>query len=528
MPSRKSYNPTVGPVGFVESFAMKNHSRLNDRDKSAGEELDEGVIEVQVIPQDDNWGETATTITETTGTSVISGASETNLSDIGKDFRACRFNFRRHCGFAITVLFGLIGVLSPVAFVVIPIVLWEPEGCLGKCDGLYMSLGFREVILIAGIWALYFRRPRINFPRVNRLKVGIMGLAFIIVMSYWVIYGFRVLERKTKSYECGAESEYRAQCESIAQSEYIAQFALSLADTLLFVHYLSLVALWFRQSRVTYTMKVIRSTDGFSRFYNVGVMSIQHASAFVLNHYYKDFPEFNPLLMRIPTSRSSQKKETTNIKFYDIDGGKLANDSSTSNSRARAVIAATARKRESRHNDRFYEEEEYNRRVKKRRARLTTATEEAFTHVKKLKFDRDRSVPLDAEEAAQAIFPSLARHLQKYLRTTRQQYRYSMDSILKHLAHCLIFDMSPKAFLERYLVDQPCVQLLAENIKTWSLICEEQLTSNISKSTVFQLLRDEYSLVVTINELPQYDIVEEDFHFDDNQFVLRLNSETSV
>lgn len=509
---------------------MKNHSRLTDRDrdKSGGEELDEGVIEVQVIPQDDDWGDTATTITETTGTSVISGVSETNLSDIGKDFRACRFNFRRHCGFAITVLLGLIGVLSPVAFIVIPIVLWEPvvwepEGCkyetgkrdgscmsLGYRDGLYMSLGFREIILIAGIWALYFRRPRINFPRVNRLKVGVMGLAFVIVMSYWVIYGFRVLEKRTQS------------------SESIAQFALSLTDTLLFVHYLSLVVLWFRQTRLTYTVKVIRSMDGFSRFYNVGVMSIQQAAAFVLNQYYKDFPEFNPLLMRIPTSRNSKKKaEPTNIKFYDIDG-KLGNDSATANSRARAVIAATARKRESRHNDRFYEEEEYNRRVKKRRARLTTATEEAFTHVKKLKFERGPCVPLDAEEAAQAIFPSLARHLQKYLRTTRQQYRYSMDSILKHLTHCLIFDMSPKAFLERYLVDQPCVQLLAENIKTWSLICEEQLTSSISKSTVFQLLRDEYSLVVTINKLPQYDIVDEDFDFDDNQFVLRLNSETSV
>ena len=27
------------------------------------EDYDDGVIEVQVIPQDDNWGETATTIT---------------------------------------------------------------------------------------------------------------------------------------------------------------------------------------------------------------------------------------------------------------------------------------------------------------------------------------------------------------------------------------------------------------------------------------------------------------------------------
>lgn len=507
-------------AALFDRSKMKGHSRFTDHERSGGEELDEGVIEVQVIPQDDNWGETATTITETTATSVISGISETNLSDIGKDFRPCRFNFRRHCGFAITIILGILGIFSPVVFVVMPILLGEPgeymNDCSSKgskfneCDGLYMSLGFREVILIAGIWALYFRTPRINFPRVNRLKIGVMGLAFIIVMSYWVIYAYRVLEEGSKS------------------SKSIAQFALSLADTLLFVHYLSLVALWFRQSRVTFTMKVIRSTDGVSRFYNVGVMSIQQAAAFVLNNYYKEFPEYNPLLMSIPSTRKSQKKEPTNIKFYDIDGGKVGNDSSNANSRARAVIAATARKRESRHNDRFYEEEEYARRVKKRRARLITATEEAFTHVRKLKLERGPCVPLDAEEAAQAIFPSLARPLQKYLRTTRQQYRYSMESILKHLAHCLIFDMTPKAFLERYVNEQPCVQLLAENIKSWSLVCEEQLTSSITKSTVFQLLRDEYSLVVTVNELPQYDINEEDFDFDDNQFVLRLNSETSV
>ena len=36
------------------------------------------------------------------------------------------------------------------------------------------------------------------------------------------------------------------------------------------------------------------------------------------------------------------------------------------------------------HNDRFYEEQEYERRVRKRRARLLVATEEAFTHIKRL------------------------------------------------------------------------------------------------------------------------------------------------
>ena len=66
---------------------------------------------------------------------------------------------------------------------------------------------------------------------------------------------------------------------------------------------------------------------------------------------------------------------------------------------------------------------------------------------------------MDSYEAAQSIFPSLARPLQKYLRITRQQPRHTMDSILTHLATCLKYDMAPKAFLERYLITSPVLQV---------------------------------------------------------------------
>ena len=36
------------------------------------------------------------------------------------------------------------------------------------------------------------------------------------------------------------------------------------------------------------------------------------------------------------------------------------------------------------HNERFYEEYEYDKKLKKRRARLITAAEEAFTHIKRI------------------------------------------------------------------------------------------------------------------------------------------------
>lgn len=66
---------------------------------------------------------------------------------------------------------------------------------------------------------------------------------------------------------------------------------------------------------------------------------------------------------------------------------------------------------------------------------------------------------MDCHEAAQAVFPSLARALQKYLRVTRQQPRHSVDSILKHLSLCLSHDLSPRAFLERFLQPAPVLQV---------------------------------------------------------------------
>ena len=70
-----------------------------------------------------------------------------------------------------------------------------------------------------------------------------------------------------------------------------------------------------------------------------------------------------------------------------------------------------------------------------------------------------RKQALSPYEAAQAVFPSLGRALQKYLRVTRQQPRHTMDSILAHLATSIMYDMAPKAFLAKYLVSSPVLQV---------------------------------------------------------------------
>ncbi|KAK2727612.1 hypothetical protein QYM36_008183 [Artemia franciscana] len=65
---------------------------------------------------------------------------------------------------------------------------------------------------------------------------------------------------------------------------------------------------------------------------------------------------------------------------------------------------------------------------------------------------------MDPLEAAQAIFPSLARPLQKYLRITRQQPRNTVESIIHHLATCLTHDLSARAFIEKFVETSPVLQ----------------------------------------------------------------------
>lgn len=467
--------------------------------------LDEGIIQVQVIPQDDNWGETATSITET-ATSIVT-LSETDLSDIVKERRriSCG-SFGRHVKLIPQAVLCVFSVVSPILFVVFPLVTWKPTPCGSTCDGLFISFAVKELLLMIGIWALYFRMSRVTLPRLFVLRVAFMVLVFLVLVCFWLFYGWRIIDKKANNFV------------------EILYFAINMLDTLLFLHYASVVVLWIRQTDPLFTLKVIRSTDGISRHYNIGPLSIQRAAVFVLEQYYKDFPEYNPFLMQTPARTAH--KQFSSLKFYDIDGKQ--NDKV--NPRARAILtAASTRRRDPARNDRFYEEAEFDKKVKRRKARLFNACEEAFGHIKRVQLERGPCVPMDPEETAQSLFPSFARPLQKYLRTVRLHHRYSMDGIIKHLAHCLTFDMTPKAFLERYVSEQPCVEFTTKRrTQSWSIVCEEQVTKSLSSSTVFQLKGDELSLIVTVRRLPYLDISEDEFDFESNKFVLRLNSETSV
>ena len=497
---------------------------VNLEDSRDGQEI----IEVQILPQDENWGENTTAITGNTSEQSLSMEDVSNWQ-VNND-TGIGVTCQRYVETTFSILLTLAAYFSPLAMVMLPKlgfftatfentelsqIKMQLLVCNAECKGMLVSLAARMVLLAIGLWALFLRRTNATLPRIFLFRALVLLLVVVSTFAYWLFYIVQVTEGTKALVEGSEATNYKS----------LVNYATNFADTLLFIHYVAVILLELRDKQPVYYIKVVRSPDGESRSYCIGQLSIQRAAVHVLQKYYTDFSIFNPYLERIPMSKS-QKKAISSFKFYEVDGV----NASQHQSQSRAVLAAHARRRDSSHNERFYEEHEYDRRVKKRRARLITAAEESFTHIRRIHNEPAPAIPLDPQEAAQAVFPSMARALQKYLRVTRQQPRHTVEAILRHLAHCLKHDLSPRAFLEPYLIESPMLQNEKErrSVQSWSLICDELLSRPISNNCTFQLIQNDISLLVSVFKLPHFKISEEVVDPKSNKFVLKLNSETSV
>lgn len=110
---------------------------------------------------------------------------------------------------------------------------------------------------------------------------------------------------------------------------------------------------------------------------------------------------------------------------------------------------------------------------------------------------------LGPNQAARSMYPSIARSLQKYLRLTKQTGRHNLQSIYEHLSKCILYKLSPRAFLEKFLNQDPVWQQTETNlfascrledsilmnpgqvgssdleINSWSLICDTLLSRQV-------------------------------------------------
>lgn len=317
-----------------------------------------------------------------TGNTSDHSVSMDDMSKIGKEFNDEGMGFKCHMwiGSIVTSLVSIFAFISPILMVALPkleLFDWKiVRKCGPECDGILISFAFKLLILLIGSWALFFRKPKATMPRIFIFRAIILSLVFVFSFSFWLFYAVRVMESQKK------DPEYEVTYYSILQ------FAVSLVDALLFIHYLAVILMEIRQLQPQYMLKVVRSPDGESHSFNIGQLSIQRAAVFVLEHYYQNFTVYNPFLERLPTK--SSRKSASQIKFYDVDGGGgiLSNSTGGSQLGDNSPRNSSRRGRDlSSHNERFYEEQEYERRVRKRRARLVSATEEAFTHIRRLNND---------------------------------------------------------------------------------------------------------------------------------------------
>ncbi|XP_077473911.1 vang-like protein 1 [Stigmatopora argus] len=462
--------------------------------------------------QDDNWGETTTAVT---GTSELS-ISQEEVVGLGKGLQDRARGFRRYLPLAVGLCGGVLVLATPLVFLLLPVVIWPErlQPCGAACEGLFLSLSFKLLMLLTAIWALFLRPARASLPRVCACRAFLSTLTLLLAMSYWLFYGVRILDAQDEDYHG------------------VVQFAVSLVDSQLFVHYLAVVLLELRHLQPRYSICVIRSTDGETRHYNIGQLSIQNAALTVLEYYYRDFPLHNPALLSASKHRAA--KHPAGFKVYNVDApGSAAGPPPANGSQSQAAIAAAQKRKDTAHNELYYEEADYERRVRKRKARLVVAVEEAFTHVRRMKKEDERASPtdiMDVREAALAVFPSMARALQKYLRTTRRQQCHSMESIQKHLAFCLINNMSPKAFLETYLSPGPTLQYGPERwlADQWTLVSEASVTSGVKDGADFTLRCLDFNLAVTVKSIPYIRVTESYVDPKSHKFVLLLQSETSV
>lgn len=148
--------------------------------------------------QDDNWGETTTAITGTSEHSI----SQEDIVRISKDLDdSVGLDCKRYAVVSFSIILTLLMLLTPLAFLILPRLLWPEKlrPCGTACEGLFISVAFKLLILLLAMWALFFRPSKATMPRIFIFRSLLVMLAFLLVLSYWLFYGVRILDTQVRS-----------------------------------------------------------------------------------------------------------------------------------------------------------------------------------------------------------------------------------------------------------------------------------------------------------------------------------------
>jgi len=251
-PYQTSVNMTGEFNGLTsQNMAIKPHFPPLGDGSHDGQE----VIEVQILPQDENWGENTTAVTGNTSEQSISMEDINNMWHREND-KGFGFACRRYVESSFYFLLGCGTFFSPVAMVVMPYVGFFPSAfdhpeltqtvrtqllaCSEQCKGQLVSLAARLLLLAIGLWAVFMRRTSASMPRIFLYRALVLLLVTICTFAYWLFYIVQVTNGAKIVVETGGDAvDYKS----------LVGYATNFVDTLLFIHYVAVVLLELRHQR---------------------------------------------------------------------------------------------------------------------------------------------------------------------------------------------------------------------------------------------------------------------------------------
>lgn len=168
------------------------------------ENMGQEVIEVQILPQDENWGENTTAVTGNTSDRSESSEDVSHWpNDHGGSFG---FTCHRYFGPLVAILLGLGAFVSPVVMVVLPKLGFFPDSaiiltmqqrlqilsCNAECKGQLLGLIFKLVLLAIGSWAVFLRPRNATMPRIFFFRAGVLVLTWLCICTFWLFYVVQV------------------------------------------------------------------------------------------------------------------------------------------------------------------------------------------------------------------------------------------------------------------------------------------------------------------------------------------------
>jgi vang-like len=250
---------TVPPPSISSSnainYEIRSSSSRRHHHKQPHDNHDER-IEVKILPQDDNWGETTTT-TYNIATEDITINNDTNLQlNDPIEHLSDKLNHQKRSiliyHFLIYFL-CLIAFISPILFLTLPYTINRSELIPIDDYTLLLTIIFKLLFLLFGTFLLlYRRRNTIYLPCIHIQKVFLMIILTIILFTYWLYYILKLLQP------------------NVAKYEKILSMTSTYEDLLIFLLLLVVIILEVKWLYPKWIVKIVRSPDGQTRQYTIG------------------------------------------------------------------------------------------------------------------------------------------------------------------------------------------------------------------------------------------------------------------